>query len=91
MCLYVEPDGRVLLRSEWPIKDTELKLVEQPEHSRVLRYTPRARLSTIEFLGRIVDLRDLPQDTTIPSDAKLVGLFNAHDIDPQVQEDLIPA
>lgn len=64
---------------------------EQPEHGRVLEYGVDGELLGIEFLQPgIVDLTHLPQDETIPSEAKLVEIFNANNLIPAVSSDLIP-
>ena len=81
--------GSVVLRSGREIKDEKLTLVEQPAYARVLKYTSSGELSTIEFSGGSVDIRALPQDKTIPKDAKLVKLFAAKGITTLFQEDLI--
>jgi hypothetical protein len=94
--LDVLPNGQVEFNEGWSLNAVEslrgYKVFLQEEHGRVLRYNTKGKLVEIEFApGEVVDLQGLPQDETIPSDAKLVELFNAHNITPQVQEDLIPA
>ena len=94
--LDVLPNGDVEFNQGWSLNSgeglREYHVFKQKEHDRVLRYNNNGKLVEIEFAqGEVVDLQDLPQDATIPSDAKLVELFNAHDITPQFSEDLIPA
>lgn len=76
-------EGSLVLRSGALINDQELKLVKQPDHARVLKYTSRGRLSTIEFINGIVDLRELPQDETIPSEGKLIAIFSAQGVEAE--------
>lgn len=67
------------------------KIFRQPEYKRILNYSRQGRLLGIVFApGAMVDIRKLPQDANIPTDSKLVELFNAHNYTPQLQEDLIP-
>jgi hypothetical protein len=74
--LDVLPSGDVELNQGWSLNSGglgEYHVFKQKEHDRVLRYNTNGKLVEIEFVpGEVVDLRDLPQDATIPSDAKLV-------------------
>jgi hypothetical protein len=59
-------------------------LSDQPEHGRGLYYNRDGKLSTIIFDStNNVDLRNLPQDSHIPSDGELLGLFNAQKLTPE--------
>jgi len=94
--LNISASGGMELNQGWP-KDffrtfQGYHLFLDPENDRAFRYDHKGKLVGIAFYeGESVDLRGLPQDETIPSDAKLVELFNAHNITPLVAKDLIPA
>jgi hypothetical protein len=89
--IYQKPDGRVILRWGWPIRNRrDLITVEQEEHERMLQYTRAGRLSQVVFPdAEHVDLRDLPKQDLVTPVPRLVELFDAEDIIPVTGEELL--
>lgn len=74
--------GLELTNSEWDVLH-----FRQPEHSRTLQYDrTNGTLTGIIFKSGI-DLRELPQDLSLPPDDALVVLFNAKGFKPEIASD----